>query len=907
MKKLKSKQLNRDIRRSITGSLGRFLSIFSLMALGVFAFVGLKVSGPNMRATAQDFYSKHHLADLTVTSTLGLDKSDQKIISQEKGVKTAEFGYFQDALVKHSTRALRVFSLPKKLSTYQVMQGKLPGKSDEIALDYLLADKYKLGQTIDFKESSKTVLKHENFKIVGFVKSSEYVDKQDFGQTNIGTGQLNGYAITTDSAFDRSVRMIARVTYDKMQNLSPYDKKYKAFSSSYQKKLQKAFKAQPAKRLQALKAVPQAKIKSGTSQIESALGQLNQQESTLDKQAQQLKMAQAAGYPVAASQASQIQAGKAKIAETKQDLQAQLKNLQAEQAKLDKLSAPVYTVSDRASSDPGYQAFIDNSTRIDTLSNIFPVVLFAIAALVSLTTMTRFVEEERSNLGLLKALGYTNSQIRRKFVIYGLVSSFEGTLVGTLLGHWVLPNVVFKAYTASSTFSGLILTFSLKWTVVAFLIALLCAVAPAYWTSLEVLKEVPASLFLAKAPKAGSRILLERISFIWKRLSFTYKVTARNLFRYKKRMLMTIFGVAGCTALLVMGFGIRDSISGLATRQFGQILHYDMIAVENEQASSKNQAKLDKMLTSSQFKGTDKIQFEQLTTPNVKNVQTVQLIVPEKTSDFRHFVDLRNRISKQNLALSGHGTVISEKLAKLLKVKVGDKITFDDAQKKSVTVRIDGICELYMGHYLFMNRTTYTKDFKKKFTANADLLRLKKSASSDSKVRQLSADLMATGAVLAISQNNDLKNTINAFLYGINSVMFVLIGCAIMLAVVVIYNLTNINVSERIRELSTIKVLGFYDREVTLYIYRETILLSFLGILAGFGLGAYFHHVIITMLPTDMVMFNPGLTWTNLVLSSLITLATTLALSFMVHAKLKRIDMLGRLSRLIRECKKSVS
>lgn len=585
---------------------------------------------------------------------------------------------------------------------------------------------------------------------------------------------------------------------------------------------------------------------------------------------------------------NQIDAGKEKIASAKAELAKK-------EAALNQLEEPTYQINNRKEGNPGYKTFLEDSTRIDSLSNIFPVVLFAIALLVSLTTMTRFVEEERGNLGLLKALGYSNREIRKKFMVYGLVSSGLGALVGTIIGHTFLPLAVFNAYTASSTFSNLRLTFSPLWTIVAFAIAIACSLLPAYWVVRKELKEVPASLFLAKVPKAGSRILLEKMDFIWKRMSFTYKVTARNLFRYKKRMLMTIFGVAGCTALLVMGFGIRDSISGLASKQFGQILHYDMIAIEKNKVSDKEKEAINKKLNSSEIENYLPIAFENLTKEASGKLekQEVSLIATNQSDDLSKYVSLESRKNNQKIVLNDSGAVISEKFAELLGLKVGDSLTLKDDENKPVRIKVSAITEMYMGHYIFMNQSVYQKVFKKDFMTNGQLIKLKNDSVNN--IQKMSAQLMQEDGIQAISQNSDLKKVIESFMYGINSVMIVLITCAMLLAIVVIYNLTNINVSERIRELATIKVLGFYDREVTLYIYRETILLSFLGILVGFGLGNYFHQVIMNQLSADQIMFAPGLLWTNLLLSAAITFATTLLLALVVHFKLKAVDMLGAL------------
>lgn len=864
---MRKKTLNKEIRRSITGSLGRFISIFSLMLLGTFTFVGLKVSGPDMRATAEEFYRQHQLADLTVTSTLGLDETDQRLINETKGLKKAEFGYFQDLVIKGKESSLRLFSKPDELSTYELMSGKLPQSNSEIALDYLYDSQYKIGQSIDFtppKSEDSDLLKNHSFKIVGFVKSSEYVDKSNFGATTVGTGKLNGYGLVTKDAFDSKVYMIARLSYKNLQNISIFDDKYDNRLKREQKALENTFKNQPEKRLAALKVDPEKQIIEAKSQISHEESQLKQQENQLIAQKNQIGESSSAQTIEQLNGAqNQIDAGKEKLASAKAELAKK-------EAALNQLEEPTYQINNRKEGNPGYKTFLEDSTRIDSLSNIFPVVLFAIALLVSLTTMTRFVEEERGNLGLLKALGYSNREIRKKFMVYGLVSSGLGALVGTIIGHTFLPLAVFNAYTASSTFSNLRLTFSPLWTIVAFAIAIACSLLPAYWVVRKELKEVPASLFLAKVPKAGSRILLEKIDFIWKRMSFTYKVTARNLFRYKKRMLMTIFGVAGCTALLVMGFGIRDSISGLASKQFGQILHYDMIAIEKNKVSDKEKEASGKL-----------------------EKQEVSLIATNQSDDLSKYVSLESRKNNQKIVLNDSGAVISEKFAELLGLKVGDSLTLKDDENKPVRIKVSAITEMYMGHYIFMNQSVYQKVFKKDFMTNGQLIKLKNASVNN--IQKMSAQLMQEDGIQAISQNSDLKKVIESFMYGINSVMIVLITCAILLAIVVIYNLTNINVSERIRELATIKVLGFYDREVTLYIYRETILLSFLGILVGFGLGDYFHQVIMNQLSADQIMFAPGLLWTNLLLSAAITFATTLLLALVVHFKLKAVDMLGAL------------
>ncbi|WP_321387821.1 FtsX-like permease family protein [uncultured Enterococcus sp.] len=568
------------------------------------------------------------------------------------------------------------------------------------------------------------------------------------------------------------------------------------------------------------------------------------------------------------------------------------KEIAEKQTELNELSAPVYTVNDRKD-NPGYKQYLENSQRIDVLSNVFPVFLFGIAALVSLTTMTRFVDEQRINMGTLKALGYSNTDIKKKFVVYGLVPSSLGAAVGTLLGHTLLPKVIFNAYAATSTFSEIILLASFKYSLIAILTAVICTVVPAYLLASGELREHTASLLLPKPPKAGARILLEKIKPIWNRMSFTYKVTARNLFRYKKRMLMTIIGVAGCTALLITGFGIRDSLSGIVDEQFGELINYDLITVYDDEKTINQELTAPEL--TEKIKDSTDIRYEEVSAVAGTNQdkQSITVLAADNLIDFSTFVKLRNRTSGQTIELSDNGVVLSEKLAELLNVKKGDQVTIQDDDGIDRKILVSDVTEMYMGHYMFMNRVAYQSIFEKDMVLNGKLITLndQSPAASD----EVATELMNVEGVRGIVQSKELSRKIDAVMGGLNNVIVVLIVCAILLAVVVIYNLTNINVSERIRELSTIKVLGFYDNEVTLYIYRETIILSIVGILVGYVIGFFLHSFIMVSLPPDEAMFKPELMPMNFILSAGITLAITFVIMGVMHRKIKKVNMLDAL------------
>lgn len=564
---MSKKILWKDAFQAITSSLGRFIAIFLLMMLGSFTLIGLKITGPDMRETATSFYQQHKLADTTVVSNYGLDANDVHVIEEYSKIKNYDLGYFQDTKVNNGQTVVRVFSNPKNISTYELVSGKMPHKSNEIALSYLLKGKYKIGQTISLDKN--TSLKHEKFRITGFVRSSEYLDKNDLGQTNVGTGQLNGVAVVAKKAFKTKVYTIARIRYKNTANMNPYSTQYRNTVEKYQKTIKDR-----------LDKNSQNKLNKYQNQIDQARNQIMQGKEQLN----QVKL-------FSSARASQLE---------KEISQKEIE-LNKEEQNIKQLGYPTYNVHSR-DYNPGYTLYRSNSERIDILANIFPVILFAIAALVCLTTMTRFVDEERINIGTLKALGYSDCDVRKKFVLYSLVSGILGILLGATLGYTFLPKLIYKAYTTNLTMPEVKLQFSWIYLLVTLAIGLLCTTFAALWALRRTLNEKPAQLLLPKAPKKGARILLERITPLWNRMSFTYKVTARNLFRYKSRMLMTIFGVAGCTGLLVMGFGIKDSLNGISEIQYKNIIKYDLVTVQQNNLTKKQQNKLDEVLNSDEIK-----------------------------------------------------------------------------------------------------------------------------------------------------------------------------------------------------------------------------------------------------------------------------------------------------------------
>lgn len=558
--------------------------------------------------------------------------------------------------------------------------------------------------------------------------------------------------------------------------------------------------------------------------------------------------------------------------------------------KLSSLGSISYYVNDRKN-DSGYDTYQSNSEKIELITNIFPVFLFAVAALVSFSTMTRFIDEERQNIGVLRALGYSKLDTSLKFVIYSLTAALTGVFIGAIGGYWILPRIIFNAYTANLTLTNFQSGFSWKYLFLTFLISILCTTGAAVIQLFIVLRAKTSELLLPKPPKNGSRILLEKIKPFWQHLSFNYKVTLRNIFRYKVKMIMTILGIAGCTGLLMMGFGIRDSLAGIGQKQYSEIIKYDLIAIDKNSLSSEQSSRLNQKLSSSQVNKYLPVYFENVSKKIAGTNQDLSIIVPEKSSQISKYISLRNRSSGQKINLNSRGIVISEKLAKLLNLSIGDELSLVTTNGKKVKLPISNICEMYMGHYVLMNSNVYQKYFNKKVNSNAQLIELNNKKQTNS----FANSLMKTGAVSAINLNTNNQQIIDSLIQSMNKVIFLLIGLAALLAVVVIFTLTTTNLEERMREIATLKVLGFYNNEASLYIYRETIILSIFGILIGFLIGNWLHGFIIDNLSPLNAMFRPGILFSNYLLSALIPLVITGIMAIFVNRKIKEVNMLEAL------------
>lgn len=898
--KMKRKTYWKDLLQSFTGSKGRFLSILTLMMLGSLAVVGLKVASPNMERTAWAYLKDTNAADMTVIADYGLDQADQEELQTLSGADV-EFGYMTDLTLANSEDAIRIFSNTEKISKFQVTEGRLPEKEDELALADFWKDHYQIGQVIQLsqKKGSNSQLKRDSYTITGFVHSPDIFSKTDMGSSASGNGNLAAYGVVTKDNFKSSVYTIARLRFASLTDVNP-------FSSDYEKKLEeeeatlKNLVADNGQaRLEKMKKDAQESLDEGKKQLDEAetnltagKKRLQDIESRLQGQEAQLSQLPEPQKSQASSQLEeakdQLKQEKEKLSQAETDLTKEKAKWQTSQDEVNVLTEPTYHVYNRKSSPTGqgYLMYSNSAMSIRAVGNIFPVVLYAVAAMVTFTTMTRFVDEERTNAGIFKALGYHSKDIIAKFVIYGLVAGTLGTLLGILLGHYILAPTISHIITERMIVGESQQYFYWTYSCLALGLSLIASVLPAYLVSRRELHEEAAQLLLPKPPVKGSKILLERITFIWSRLSFTQKVTARNIFRYKQRMLMTIFGVAGSVALLFAGLGIQSSVVGVADRQFKDLQQYQMILSVNSRASDSEKAKLEEKLQSDEVENYRLISSKQIEEDYAgkAGVQTVTMMVTDQ-DDLAPFVHLEKNGEKLSLS---NGVVLTEKLAQLAGVSVGDNFTIDGK-----TFKVGAITEHYVGHFVYMNQATYEEIYGQAPKMNTYLVQLKDK--SEVNTERVAGEFMDQAAVSGLVQNASTIQLFESFANSLNHTMAILVLVSVLLAIVILYNLTNINVAERIRELSTIKVLGFHNKEVTLYIYRETIILSLIGMIVGLVSGFYLHQFLIQMIAPGTFRFQPKVGWEVYLIPILAVSVILTILGFFVNHYLRKVDMLEAL------------
>lgn len=647
----------------------------------------------------------------------------------------------------------------------------------------------------------------------------------------------------------------------------------------------------------------QNELDKAWSEVTSGQEKLNQGKVNLQDGEDELEKEHDAGRQQLAQSEEDLEAGtqelqkgqeefSQKSAEAEKEISSGEADLQKAREKLDHLPELDYYIFDRTD-NPGYSEYKDNAARMQAIAGIFPVFFFFIAILISLTTMTRMVDEEREYIGTMKALGYRNNEIIIKFITYAFLATIIGAILGLMLGYQLFPRLIFNAYSSLYNIPPIIIQSYPVYTLLALIGAFVSTVGATMYAVHSSLKSKAADLLRPKAPKKGTHILLEKIPGIWKRLSFNYKITLRNVFRYKTRMMMTIFGIAGSTALILTGFGISDSISDIPKIQYNDINQFQAYVALDTSASPEEKKEYQETITHlKDIKDSIGVLQESLTIKQKGvNTQKVTMMVPENPDHFHDFVQLLDANSQKKLSLPEEGVLITQKLAELLKLKVGDTLTAENTDGQEWSMKVASIVQNYVGHFIYAKPSEYTgiSGYTPEVTQN--LIKYAKETNEE----KLGETLMEQKAVIGLSYVSDIYQAFMDTITSLDLITHVLVISAALLTLIVLYNLTNINVAERIRELSTIKVLGFYDHEVTRYVYRENWILTFLGIITGFIGGWFLHQFLIRTTEVDLLLFSRRIDWTSYLYSAILVIAFSLIVLVIIHRRLKRIDMVEAL------------
>ena len=646
-----------------------------------------------------------------------------------------------------------------------------------------------------------------------------------------------------------------------------------------------------------------AQITDGKAQIQSAWALLNEKEAALNASKAQLASGEQeladgrSEYEQAAKEAEeQITDGQVRITDGEKQLADAKQKIADAKAEIKKIENPKWYVQTREDALTEYQGYGDNADRMRSIGKVFPVLFFLVAALISLTTMTRMVEEQRVQIGTMKALGYGKTAIAGKYIGYALIATLGGSIFGVLIGEKILPFIIIYAYMILyKHLPAILVPYHMSYALQASVIAVACTLIATIASCYKELAAEPAELMRPAAPKQGKRILLERIGIIWKHLNFTWKSTVRNLIRYKKRFFMTIFGIGGCMALMVVGFGLKDCIYEIVSLQYEKVQFYDAATYMSDDISEENRQQLhDYLDQNADIKETIEARMQKTDVKSASGKKTLYLMVPSDNEKIEDFLSFHSRTNKDEVySLKKDEVILTEKMASLLNVKVGDELTIEDEDRGDQTVTVGAICENYMSHYLYLSPEKYEELYGVPAEYNTIIYSVKDG--KDDQIEKIGTKLLSMDGVLNVSYTSSIEGRLDDMLRSLNLVIVVLIVSAGMLAFVVLYNLNNINITERQRELATLKVLGFYDGEVASYVYRENILLTIIGSVVGMVLGNLLHRYIILTVEVEEAMFGRQIHWQSYLYSFLFTVAFSLFVNWVMFYKLKKIDMVESL------------
>lgn len=896
------KAVFKDFIRNIKGTLGRFFAIMAIVAIGVAFFAGVTASSGDMKHSSDSYYDEYNMNDIRILSSIGFTSQDIEAVSKVYGVKAVYKTNTQDVLVDYDGRenVAHISGIPvgkasdddSYINQLRIKEGRLPQNDKECVVKYEDTRKsMQVGDVISFKSGTEDdindTFKDTEYTVVGIVYTPCYVS-YDLGSSGIGNGHINYCIYVGDDEFKNNYYTECYAVIDGAKDMDTYSDEYKKLIDKYADDIKAISKERLDIRKQTvIDEYTRAKADKKEELLETIKKNV---EDSITEQYQ-------AYYP--GMDVSSMIAPYVKTAYEKAVAQFDFDAVNAEYDKkmnetlADSDSWEWYVLTRESSYS--FRDYESSANRMKAIATVFPLFFIIVAGLVCLTTMTRMVEEERGLIGTYKALGYGKATIALKYVIYAFLASLTGAVIGCAAGLRLFPYIIYESWNIIYQMPAIKYASHTILSVVAVASLILVTLIATLYSCYNELSEVPSALMRPKAPKNGKKILLEH-TFIWKHLSFTKKVTMRNIFLYKKRFFMTVIGIAGCGALITAGFGIKDSVQSIIDNQYGQIIHYDNILVFNKNADSDARNNLSDKISSDEYYKSSLMDYAytaEVKIPGSKDDYSTEITVVNDTSAYMDYVTFRTRRSKKTIELDDSGVIISEKLAKDLNVKEGDNVLIHDEDNKQATVKVSGVMEMYINNYIFMTSEYYSQVFG--YTPdNNRILGILTSDGDD--IQSVIGDRYLTDN--NVKSLTFVKANITRFenmIQSLDLVTWVLIISAGMLAFVVLYNLTNVNISERIREIATIKVLGFYDREVGEYVYRENIILTLIGGVFGLLLGMALHAYIMTTIELDGVMFGTKINISSFLISYGITILFSLLINIFMYPSLKKIPMVESL------------
>lgn len=896
------KSVFKDFIREIKGSLGRFFAIMAIVAIGVAFFAGITASSSDMKHSSDSYYDEYNMNDIRILSSIGLTADDMDEISKVDGVKAVYGANTQDVLVNYDGKenVAHVSSIPvgkssdddSYINQLRIKDGRLPENDKECVVKYEDTRKsMQVGDVITFKSGTEDdisdTFKDSEYTVVGIVYSPCYVS-YDLGSSGIGNGHISYCIYVPDDEFKNDYYTEGYAIIDGAKELDTYSDEYKTMMDKYTDDIKGISKDRLDIRKQNIK---DEYAKAKEEKREEILGTIRQNVvDTITKQYETY-------YP--GMDVSAMIEPYVTPAYEKAVLQFDFESVYAE---YDKMMEETLADSDdwewyvlTRESSYSFRDYESSANRMKAIATVFPLFFIIVAGLVCLTTMTRMVEEQRGLIGTYKALGYGKGTIALKYVSYALAASLVGGIIGCIIGLRLFPYIIYDSWNIIYQLPSITYASHTLLSVVAVLSLVLVTLIATLYSCYYELSEEPSVLMRPKAPKSGKKILLEH-TFIWKHMSFTRKVTMRNIFLYKKRFFMTVIGIAGCGALITAGFGIKDSVQSIIDNQYGQIIHYDDILVFNNNADTESIKNVADNIAKDEYYKDSLMDYAYTSDVKVSGQSddySTEITVVSNEQDYKDFVTFRSRKDKSELELTDSGVIITEKLAKDLSVKAGDTILIQDDNNKQVSVNVTGVMEMYINNYIFMTSDYFNQVFG--YTPDNNRI-LGKLTGDDETVQAAIGDRYLTDS--SVKSLTFVKANISRFenmIQSLDLVTWVLIISAGMLAFVVLYNLTNVNISERIREIATIKVLGFYDTEVGEYVYRENIILTLIGGVFGLLLGVALHSYIMTTIELDGVMFGTKINISSFLISYGITILFSLLINLIMYPSLKKIPMVESL------------